>query len=204
VRYRARHGVRGSRHHRSWSVSRPIRSRVLQISSLRRAHGAARHRQDGRHHRAHVVRRALPCAQRGARRASNTADPWARRQQALDGDPHAPCQAGRRGGQLPQCPLQERSRAAERRIPDAVGSGSRTRQARAAHQAALMPALPSPTFRLLRHGMARRSDAHPTSVTARPPTTGIADGTHPGIRKRSNGIGERHGPTGRNACALRR
>ena len=75
----------------------------------------------------------------------------ARRQHALDGDHDASSQAGRGGGQSapPQPPLQERSRAAERRISGAVGSGSqprtRPRVARAARQAALMPALPPPT-----------------------------------------------------------
>ena len=79
---------------------------------------------------------------------------------------------------------------------------ARPREARAAHQAALMP--PVTDLRPLRHGMARRSGVHRTTVTAGPRTTRIADATHLGIRNEATELEQRHGPTDRNTCALRR
>src|SRR5215813_9848279 len=63
---------------------------------------------------------------------------------------------------------------------------------------------PVTDLRLLRHGMARRSDVHRISVTAGPPTTGIADGTNLDICNEAIELEQRHGPTDRNTCALRR
>jgi hypothetical protein len=60
------------------------------------------------------------------------------------------------------------------------------------------------TLQGVAEGWPDAGDVHRTSVTAGPPTTGIADGTHLGIRNEAMELDQRHGPTDRNACALRR
>ena len=54
-----------------------------------------------------------------------------------------------------------------------------------------------------RHGMARHSEVHRAFGDSWS-LTGIADGTHSYIRNKAMELEEHHGPTDRNACALRR
>jgi len=113
---------------------------------------------------------------------------------------NAPCQAGRGIG-------QSRRRNALFKLQNGgfpVPSGPVSASTSSSTSSRSDAGPPVTDLRLLRHGMARRSDVHRISVTAGPPTTGIADGTNLDICNEAIELEQRHGQTDRNACALRR
>ena len=127
-------------------------------------------------------------------------------QHALDGDRECTLPSRSRwrtihAASMPSSRTLQSRRAAHSRCRRVRVSASRS-SSRASSRSDAGP--PVTDLRQLGHGMARRSDVHRASATAGAPPTGIADGTHLGIRNEAMELEQRHGPTDRNARALRR
>ena len=82
-------------------------------------HGPARHRQDGRHHRADALRGARPGAWRRTGPASDPADDWPHGQSASGGEPIAGNQAVRAERSLaaPACGVRKSAKAGRWPLP---------------------------------------------------------------------------------------
>jgi hypothetical protein len=154
----------------------------------------------GRHHRAHAVRRALPCALFPHQTQPDIGHAANMHLLATMMNLAKPVEVADNPRRLNASTPQSRRTAHSRCRRDRVSVSNSRSSSRASSGPDAGP--PITDLRLLRHGMARRSDVHPTSVTAGTPTTGIADGPHLGIRNEAMEREQRHGPTDRNARAL--
>ena len=131
---RARDGRGGAaaRHHRLRRRADLHHAGAGRPDQRRRAHGPARHRQDGRHHRPDAVRRDLLRPRRRAGAAPDPAEHRPRRQPACAGDADAQHQAGRvrRPRYADACRLRESAGARGRALHAAGRAGARASGAR--------------------------------------------------------------------------